>query len=103
MFKDRTGLLYLNYKSCSPLLGNRLFSAREVPDLVGDAVEVDGWFVRGLGPALGMRHLRTDAKTIDGYVHLFGLVSGGMLAVLGVAVVAGLALYGFQWNTSVSS
>lgn len=93
MFQDRTGLMYLKYESWLPLLGNFLFALRRVPELIGEEVEVEGWFLRGTGPWVGMRRLRHGEETIRGFIHYGGLVSGVLLLVVGLAVVgAGAAL-----------
>jgi Zn-dependent protease with chaperone function len=89
MFQDDTGLLYLNYESWLPLLGNLLFAVTEVRDLVGSDVAVEGWFFRGVGSRLGMRHLWPAGRdgAIDGYVHVAGYIAGAILLVAGVALV----------------
>jgi Zn-dependent protease with chaperone function len=87
MFQDRTGLMYLKYESWLPLLGNFLFALRRVPELIGEEVEVEGWFLRGTGPWVGMRRLRHGDETIRGFIHYGGLVSGALLLVVGLAVV----------------
>jgi Zn-dependent protease with chaperone function len=91
MFKDSTGLMYLNYESWFPLLGNFLFSIRKVPELIGERVEVDGWFLRGTSPWVGMAQLQADEESIRGFIHYAGLVSGGLLTVIGFVV---LVLFG---------
>jgi Zn-dependent protease with chaperone function len=93
MFQDRTGLMYLKYESWLPLLGNFLFALRRVPELIGEDVEVEGWFLRGTGPWVGMRRLRHGDETVRGFIHYGGLVSGALLLIVGLAVVgAGVAL-----------
>lgn len=87
MFQDRTGLMYLKYESWLPLLGNVLFALRRVPELIGEDVEVEGWFLRGTGPWVGMRRLRHGDERIRGFIHYGGLVSGALLLVVGLAVV----------------
>ena len=93
MFQDGTGLMYLKYESWLPLLGNFLFALRRVPELIGEEVGVEGWFLRGTGPWVGMRRLRHGDETIKGFIHYGGLVSGALLLVVGLAVaVAGVLL-----------
>ena len=92
MFQDRTGLMYLKYESWLPLLGNFLFALRRVPELIGEDVEVEGWFLRGTGPWVGMRRLRHGDETIRGFIHYGGLVSGVLLLAVGFVVVGAGAL-----------
>lgn len=87
MFKDSTGMMYLKYESWLPLLGNFLFSIRRVPELIGEEVEIEGWYLRGISPWAGMRRLRTDDETIKGFIHYGGIISGGLLAVIGLVVL----------------
>lgn len=90
MFQDRTGLMYLKYESWLPLLGNLLFAVQRVPELIGEGVAVEGWFLRGTSPWVGMRRLRPggDGEEIKGFVHYGGLVGGAVLLVVGLAVAS---------------
>jgi hypothetical protein len=88
MFKDSTGMIYINYESWLPLLGNFLFSIRNVPELIGERVEVEGWYLRGMSPWIGMSHLDADEESIRGFIHYGGLISGGLLTVIGLVVLA---------------
>jgi len=93
MFQDDTGLIYLKYESWLPLVGNVLFAVGRVPELIGEEVSVEGWFLRGTGPWVGMRRLRVGDEEVRGFIHLGGLVSGGLLVLVGVVVVgAGVVL-----------
>jgi hypothetical protein len=90
MFQDRTGLMYLKYESWLPLLGNLLFAVQRVPELIGEGVAVEGWFLRGTSPWVGMCRLRPggDGEEIKGFVHYGGLVGGAVLLVVGLAVAS---------------
>lgn len=88
LFKDGTGLMYLKYESWLPVLGNVLFALGRVPELVGDEVTVDGWFLRGMSPWTGMRELRSGDERIGGFIHLGSLVGGGVVALVGVIVIS---------------
>ena len=87
MFKDETGLMYVKYESWLPVLGNFLFSIRRVPELIGEQVEIEGWFLRGTSPWAGMARLDTDTESIRGFIHYAGLIAGGLLAIVGGAIV----------------
>jgi hypothetical protein len=92
MFRDDTGLMYLKYESWLPLLGNFLFSIRRVPELIGEEVTVDGWFLRGMSPWTGLRELRTDEESIRSFIHYGGYVLAGFLLLVGAAI---LLAFGF--------
>lgn len=91
MFQDDTGLLYIKYEHWLPVIGNFLFSIKRVPELIGEEVAIDGWYLRGVSPRLGQRELRTDGETIRGFVHLGGYVAGSLLTLVGaILLVLGL-------------
>lgn len=80
--------MYLKYDSWLPVLGDLLFSVREVPGLIGESVTVEGWFFRATSPWLGLRRIEVDGRTIGGFVHLGSFGGGGIAVVLGVVVLA---------------
>ena len=91
MFQDESGLMYITYEHWLPVVGNFLFSVRRVPELIGESVEIDGWYLRGVSPWLGMQRLRTDGETVTGFINLGGYVVGGVLLIVGlVLLVLGL-------------
>lgn len=85
MFKDRTGLMYLDYDHWMPF-GNFLFSIRRVPELIGNDASVEGWFFRGTSQWIGMRRLHSGGETIKGYVNVGALAGGVLIALIGLAV-----------------
>ena len=52
MFQDKTGLIYLDYKSIIPIIGNLIFSITKVQNLIDKPVKTTGWFFRGVGSNL---------------------------------------------------
>jgi Zn-dependent protease with chaperone function len=87
MFQDDTGLMYLKYDSWLPLLGDFLFSVREVPGLIGDSVTVEGWYFRATSPWTGLRRLQAGDCTIKGFVHLGSYAGAALLITLGCIVL----------------
>jgi hypothetical protein len=87
MFKDSTGLMFLKYESWFPFLGNLLFSIRRVPELIGEEVTVEGWYLRGISPWVGLKELQTSDESIRGFIRLGGLVAGGLLTAIGLVVL----------------
>jgi len=86
LFQDRTGLMLLEYESWLTWLGNFLFSIRRVPELVGQRATVDCWYFRGVSTWTGLRRLQTGDDEVTGFVHLGGVIGGGILVALGVLV-----------------
>ena len=87
MFKDDTGLMFLKYESWLPLLGNLLFSVRDVPELIGEQVDIEGWYLRGRSPWTGMRRLQAGNETIKSYINYSGLIGGGLLVLIGLVIL----------------
>ena len=87
MFQDSTGLMYLNYQSWLPFIGNLIFGLGKVPDLVGEETEIKGWFLRDATPWIGLKHLQTRNENIRGFVRLGGLFGGLIVTLAGLAVL----------------
>ncbi|HDD46370.1 MAG TPA: peptidase M48 [Candidatus Aenigmarchaeota archaeon] len=87
MLQDNTGLIYLNYESLLPFLGNLFFAWKKVDKLVGREVKVKGWFIRGMRPLLEMKELEHKEGIIKGRVRAIGMLSGGIFLILGIAML----------------
>jgi Zn-dependent protease with chaperone function len=87
MMQDRTGLMFLNYESWLPFLGNLFFGLKKVPQLVNQDAVISGWFLRNISPVVGLRSLETGGEKIRGYVKFSGLIWGLILAGVGIFVL----------------
>ena len=88
MFQDRTGLVYLNYESGIPLLGNLLFAWKKMKDLIGKPAKATGWFMRGATHHIELYRYYAHEE-IKGYVRFwFGF--GKVVTALILMVVFGL-------------
>lgn len=86
MFQDSTGIMFLNYQSWLPYIGNLLFGLGKVPELVGEEAEIKGWFLRDTMPWIGLKHLETENDSIRGFVRFGSLIGGVLITVVGTAV-----------------
>ena len=86
MFRDSTGLIYLNYESLIPFFGNLIFALTKVKDLVGKKCEIEGWFVRGLSHWIELNKIYVDGKEIKSRVRLLGIIFGLALASIGAFI-----------------
>ena len=86
MMQDRTGLIYLNYQSWFPLLGNLFFALKKVKDLIGGQAEADGWFLRGGSSWMDLSSMKTREKTIKSYIKPMGLFWGLVSIMIGFAL-----------------
>lgn len=88
VMQDRTGLMFVNYESWLPWLGNLLFGWRKVPQLLNKDANISGWFVRGISPMVGMREMQAGKERLRGFVKLGGIVGGLILIAIGALLLA---------------
>ncbi|MBU0708086.1 M48 family metalloprotease [Patescibacteria group bacterium] len=86
MMQDSTGLIYLNYESLLPFLGNLFFAWGKAEKLVGERISAQGWFVRGLSSRLELARI-TDGEVIKSHVYTWNIVSGVLITLLGVVLL----------------
>jgi len=87
MFKDDTGIMFIRYESWLPFFGNLIFALNKVPDLIGEKVSLNGWFLRGQMPWIGMRTLNSQNDVMKGYIHLIGIIGGFLMVIAGVGMI----------------
>jgi Zn-dependent protease with chaperone function len=71
MYQDQTGLIYLNYQSAIPFVGNILFALSKVKRLIGVEAAAVGWFLRGNTKMLTLENLKTSTGLIRSYPRLY--------------------------------
>ena len=59
VLRDATGLLFVLYRQSIPF-ARLLFAIKSADELVGQKVEIEGWFRRGLRPYIEMSNLKTE-------------------------------------------
>ncbi|HDM05865.1 MAG TPA: peptidase M48 [Candidatus Aenigmarchaeota archaeon] len=84
MFKDRSGLIYLNYESLIPIFGNLAFAWWKVKELIEEPCTARGWFVRGMTPLLELKELETKKEKIEGRIKTLGMITGIILTIFGL-------------------
>jgi len=84
MFKDETGLMFIQYQSKIPVIGNLLFAVRNVPELVGQKVNLDGWFFRGVSTHIGLRYMEAETDDVKSYVRFRAILPGLVVTVVGI-------------------
>jgi Zn-dependent protease with chaperone function len=83
--QDRTGMLFLRYSSRFGALGNFLFGASQVQNLIGLQVGAIGWFRRGIAPWMDLVRLNgEDGTVVNSYHRFWLLIIGGGAIVLGL-------------------
>lgn len=87
LMEDETGLIYLNYESWLPVLGNILFALRKVNKLIGKDVKVKGWFLRGLSQEVVVDVMEVEGERIRGFTKFGGMIGGCILLAAGTALL----------------
>ena len=64
MIQDKTGLMYLDYESKIPIVGNLWFSLARAREWIDKKVKVDGWFFRGVSSSIVVNRLEDGEKIL---------------------------------------
>ncbi|WP_263971172.1 zinc metalloprotease HtpX [Leptolyngbya sp. PCC 6406] len=74
--QDKTGMLFLRYSSRFGPIGNFLFGASQVKDLINTSGSTLGWFRRGIAPWMDLIRYTSGGKTINSYHRFWSLILG---------------------------
>lgn len=88
MFQDNSGLMYLDYSAGVPIIGDVIFAWKKVKQLLGQAMNVKGWFFRSNFQYIVLDSLKYDSSRIRSYAKFWNVLIG--LFLLGVAAVIGI-------------
>ena len=83
---DRTGLVYLDFESLIPIIGNLFFAVSKVEKIIGQNVSATGWFFRGLGQKVVLDRMKNGEEVVSRQ-KLLGFIWAGIITVVGIAVV----------------
>ncbi len=88
MFQDATGLIYLNFESIIPFIGNLWFALKKVEPLIGSRAQLSGWFVRSLGQQIILDELSSPAlgESVKSRQRTWAFIAGFLWIVLGIGV-----------------
>ena len=64
VLRDSTGIVFLLYRQSIPL-ARFLFAVTSAESFIGQTVEIEGWYRRGLTPYVEMSHLKADDGTSE--------------------------------------
>ena len=82
MFKDETGIIYLNYESFIPVFGNLFFGWKKVEKLLNEQASIKGWFVRGVTHHIELYRFSTSNATIKSYVRMRSIIGQYFLIIV---------------------
>lgn len=80
MFQDNVGLLYLNYESAIPIIGNLIFGFSKIKKLLGQPAIITGWFLRGVSHHLDLKTFNSKEKNFKSHPILWSVI-GAILAI----------------------
>ena len=86
MFQDDTGIIYLNYESLFPFLGNLYFAWRKVNELIGKEVKIKGWFLRSITSRIELKSIEYKGMVIKGRVREINLLISAVFVLLGLLI-----------------
>lgn len=92
MFRDKSGIIYLNYESGLPLIGNLLFAWKKLEQILNRQATASGWFLRGVTHHLELHSYDAEGTTIKSYVRLWFMIGTMILPVALIIIVALLFL-----------
>lgn len=87
MIQDQTGLAYLDYNSSIGRLGNLFFSIKTIKKLLGQEIEIEGWFLRGIVQKITLRKIYAGEKTIASHPKLWTTVSSIFFIIIGTIII----------------
>ena len=84
--QDKTGMIFARYASRFGAIGNFLFGANQVEELMRKPVGAVGWFRRGVAPWLDFVELSTGETTVNSYHRFGGFITGFGIILLGLVL-----------------
>lgn len=86
MLQDSQGLIYLNYESGIPILGNLMFALSKVKKLIGKKLSATGWFFRDVGHHFDMKEFESEGVRTKSHPILWQMIFAAIL--VGVSIFA---------------
>jgi Zn-dependent protease with chaperone function len=84
MLQDKTGLIYLDYQSGIPFVGNFIFAWRKVREILGKEMEIKGWFFRSSFHYIVLDSLKYNFSQIKSYTKFWNLFFGILFLMIGI-------------------
>lgn len=86
--QDKSGcLIYLNYESIIPILGNLFFGLGRARKMIGQDSRAIGWFRRSTFQVVDLDKVEVSGQTIRSYTRFWGIILGVSLIILAVAAM----------------
>jgi hypothetical protein len=83
--QDKSGcLVYLNYESIIPVLGNIIFGLGRARRMIGQYSKAAGWFRRSSYQVVDLDTVEVQGEIIKSYTRFWGILAGILLLILGI-------------------
>ncbi len=89
MFRDKSGLIFLNYESGIPIFGNLYFAWKRLAPLIDQPATAKGWFLRGTTHHLELTRFEAAGQVIKSRVFMWSAIGAVFVIVLGIAIGIG--------------
>lgn len=87
MYQDRTGLVFVDYRSVLGWFGNLFFAlSGKIKKLIGLRADVSGWFFRRLGSTLVLNDLIATDVSVNSYPRMWRLIWAWFLVAAGICL-----------------
>ncbi len=83
MLQDKTWLMFLDFQSKIPIIGNLIFSLTKVRALINKSVSTSGWFFRSVSSNMVVDTITEGMNEIKWWAKFWGNISGGIFIILG--------------------
>lgn len=81
MFRDETGLIYVDYNSKLGFLGNLFFALKKISKIIGQDIKAEGWFFRSNYQMISMSRIYSGSETLKSYPRLWTILIGLFIIV----------------------
>ncbi len=83
--QDRSGcLIYLNYESAIPIIGNIFFGLGKAKKMIGEYSRATGWFRRSSYQVVDLDTVEVQGEKIKSYTRFWGIITGILILALAV-------------------
>lgn len=87
MLQDKTGLIYIDYQSIFGFFGDLFFAIKSVKKLMGQAVQAEGWFFRGIAVSITLSHVQHEHESISSHPKLWAVILNIFILLIGLGMM----------------
>jgi len=80
------GLIYLNYESIIPGLGNVFFGLTKAKEMIGSEARARGWFRRSSYQVIDLDRIDMPGGSVKSYTRFWGIITGVIFIIAGLII-----------------